>query len=262
MCVRVCSITQSCPTLCDPLDCSPPGSSVHGIFQVTVLFLKVFPATKPSKPSSPNSPITSVSVSHSHPQTLPRVPPRLPKSLCPEYVHPHPKALSSKGLGCRPAPQLAACGVPITPPASSPCTYCILLKSYVEGQLVSHGAGGGEAAQVLGLEQGVSLLAGIAPSPPAPPPPGCTHHAAVRVPEQDGMAIQECPVSPTLGRLWGHRGHRVRTGPPETSGLPGGEYAPQKTPFSGLDSKKTQLRPETDFLPQLPCFPREAASGL
>ena len=24
-------VTQSCPTLCDPMDCSPPGSSVHGI---------------------------------------------------------------------------------------------------------------------------------------------------------------------------------------------------------------------------------------
>ena len=28
---------QSCPTLCDPTDCSPPGSSVHGIFQARVL---------------------------------------------------------------------------------------------------------------------------------------------------------------------------------------------------------------------------------
>ena len=26
-------VTQSCLTLCDPMDCSPPGSSVHGIFQ-------------------------------------------------------------------------------------------------------------------------------------------------------------------------------------------------------------------------------------
>ena len=25
-------VAQSCPTLCDPIDCSPPGSSVHGIF--------------------------------------------------------------------------------------------------------------------------------------------------------------------------------------------------------------------------------------
>ena len=28
---------QSCPTLCDPMDCSPPGSSVHGIFLARVL---------------------------------------------------------------------------------------------------------------------------------------------------------------------------------------------------------------------------------
>ena len=26
-------VTQQCLTLCDPVDCSPPGSSVHGIFQ-------------------------------------------------------------------------------------------------------------------------------------------------------------------------------------------------------------------------------------
>ena len=30
-------VTQSCPTLCDPMDCSLPGSSVHGIFQARVL---------------------------------------------------------------------------------------------------------------------------------------------------------------------------------------------------------------------------------
>ena len=28
---------QSCPTLCDPMDCGPPGSSVHEIFQARVL---------------------------------------------------------------------------------------------------------------------------------------------------------------------------------------------------------------------------------
>ena len=31
-CVHAKSL-QSCPTLCDPMDCSPPGSSVHGILQ-------------------------------------------------------------------------------------------------------------------------------------------------------------------------------------------------------------------------------------
>ena len=30
-------IAQSCPTLSDPMDCNPPGSSIHGIFQARVL---------------------------------------------------------------------------------------------------------------------------------------------------------------------------------------------------------------------------------
>ena len=30
-------VAQSCPTLTDPMDCSPPGSSIHGIFQARVM---------------------------------------------------------------------------------------------------------------------------------------------------------------------------------------------------------------------------------
>ena len=30
-------VAQSCLTLCDPVDCSPPGSSVHGILQARIL---------------------------------------------------------------------------------------------------------------------------------------------------------------------------------------------------------------------------------
>ena len=30
-------VAQSCPTLRDPMDCSLPGSSIHGIFQARVL---------------------------------------------------------------------------------------------------------------------------------------------------------------------------------------------------------------------------------
>ena len=30
-------MTQSCPTLCNPMDCSRPGSSIHGIFQARIL---------------------------------------------------------------------------------------------------------------------------------------------------------------------------------------------------------------------------------
>ena len=38
---------QSCPTLCDPMDCSPPGSSDHGIFQARILGWVVNPGIEP-----------------------------------------------------------------------------------------------------------------------------------------------------------------------------------------------------------------------
>ena len=37
VCVCVCGRAQSCLTLCDSMDCNPPGSSVHGIFQAKIL---------------------------------------------------------------------------------------------------------------------------------------------------------------------------------------------------------------------------------
>ena len=35
--MRESEVIQSCPTLCNPMDCSLPGSSIHGIFQARVL---------------------------------------------------------------------------------------------------------------------------------------------------------------------------------------------------------------------------------
>ena len=35
--VQFSSVAQSCPTLSDPMDYSPPGSSIHGILQARVL---------------------------------------------------------------------------------------------------------------------------------------------------------------------------------------------------------------------------------
>ena len=37
-------ITQSCLILCNPMDCSPPGSFVHGIFQARILEWVAFPS--------------------------------------------------------------------------------------------------------------------------------------------------------------------------------------------------------------------------
>ena len=37
ICVESVIVAQLCWTLCDPVDCSPPGSSVHGILQARIL---------------------------------------------------------------------------------------------------------------------------------------------------------------------------------------------------------------------------------
>ena len=42
------SVTQSCPPLCDPMDCSPPGSSVHGILQARILEWVAIPFSRGS----------------------------------------------------------------------------------------------------------------------------------------------------------------------------------------------------------------------
>ena len=46
---------QSCPTLCDPIDSSPPDSSVHGIFQARVLEWGAIAFSKACPLNSPNA---------------------------------------------------------------------------------------------------------------------------------------------------------------------------------------------------------------
>ena len=44
-------VAQSCPTLCNPVDCSPPGSSVHGILQARILGWVAIPFSRGSSQS-------------------------------------------------------------------------------------------------------------------------------------------------------------------------------------------------------------------
>ena len=44
----VCLVAQSCPTLCDTMDCSPSGSSVHGILQAKILEGIAMPSSRGS----------------------------------------------------------------------------------------------------------------------------------------------------------------------------------------------------------------------
>ena len=41
-------VAQSCPTRCDPMDYSPPGSSVHGILQARILEWVAMPSSRGS----------------------------------------------------------------------------------------------------------------------------------------------------------------------------------------------------------------------
>ena len=41
-------LLQSCPTLCNPMDCSPPGSSVHEILQARILEWTALPSSRRS----------------------------------------------------------------------------------------------------------------------------------------------------------------------------------------------------------------------
>ena len=51
VCVCVCVCAQSCPTLCGPMDYSPPDSSVHGTFQARILEVVAISYSKGSSPA-------------------------------------------------------------------------------------------------------------------------------------------------------------------------------------------------------------------
>ena len=63
-------VAQSCPTLCDSMDCSPPGSSIHEILQAKILewvaisFSKGSSQARDQKPVSPAWQTDSSPVSH------------------------------------------------------------------------------------------------------------------------------------------------------------------------------------------------------
>ena len=43
-----CLVSQLCLTLCEPMDCSPPGSSAHGILQARILEWLAIPFSRAS----------------------------------------------------------------------------------------------------------------------------------------------------------------------------------------------------------------------
>ena len=66
----LCSVTQSRPTLCDLLDCSPPSSSVHGILQARILERVPMPSSRGSSQSRDRTQVFCIAV-----DSLPTEPP-------------------------------------------------------------------------------------------------------------------------------------------------------------------------------------------
>ena len=63
--MHVCSVTQSCPNLCYPMYCSPPGSCVRGILQARILDWIAMPCSRGSSQSKDQIHVSSVwSLSH------------------------------------------------------------------------------------------------------------------------------------------------------------------------------------------------------
>ena len=62
-------VAKSCPTLCDPMDCSPPGSSAHGISQARILEWATLPFSRGSSPprDQPTSPALPAGFSTTEP---------------------------------------------------------------------------------------------------------------------------------------------------------------------------------------------------
>ena len=67
-------VAQSCLTLCNPMDCSPPGSSVHEIFQARILEWVAVPSPGdlPNPGIKPGSPALQADYLPTEPQGKPK----------------------------------------------------------------------------------------------------------------------------------------------------------------------------------------------
>ena len=77
-------VTQSCPTLGDPVNYRPPGSSVHGILQARILEWVAFPF--PGNPPDPGIKPRSAALQA---DSLPSEPPGQPYFVCGYFLNGH-----------------------------------------------------------------------------------------------------------------------------------------------------------------------------
>ena len=84
-----CLVAKSCPILCHPMDCSPPGSSVHGILQARILeWVAILFSRRSSQPRiEPRSPALAGGFFTTELSGKPTNVPYFPQSLFPPTFH-------------------------------------------------------------------------------------------------------------------------------------------------------------------------------
>ena len=83
------SVAQSCLTLCNPMDCSPPGSSVHGILQARIPEWVAMPSSRgSSRPEDPPDPGMEPGSPALQADSLPSEPPGIPVLRNDPKLHP------------------------------------------------------------------------------------------------------------------------------------------------------------------------------
>ena len=91
-------VTQLCWTLCNPMDCSPPGSSVHGILQARMLEWVAIPYCRGiflTQGLKTAFPVLQADSLLSEPPRKPLLIKQGPKSVIPQYILLIKQALSS-----------------------------------------------------------------------------------------------------------------------------------------------------------------------
>ena len=81
VCECACSVAQACPSLCSPMDCNLPGSSINGIFQARVLEWVAISFSRGSSRSIQGSNLPLLCLLHWQVDSLPLAPPGKPQIM-------------------------------------------------------------------------------------------------------------------------------------------------------------------------------------
>ena len=129
----VCSVPQSCPALCDPMDYSPPGSSVHGILQARILEGVAMPSPPVGLPHpgiKPRSPALQANSPPSEPPGKPSHPMgghRAPASCVMQQFPASHRFYPPQGVYFNTLSQFVP--FPLAPAGSVTCSLCLSLCS-------------------------------------------------------------------------------------------------------------------------------------